>query len=151
MTAFVCALRCETALLTNAAIHQDMLQDRVRTESYRDFILGNKHLFRGKTVLDVGCGTGILSMFCAAAGAQQVFAVEKSSIYQKAQQIVFANGFQEKIRWVISRAAHILGGTSVDQLQRIARRCPRDQPANCQGRHYRLRMDGLCFALRGHA
>ena len=75
-----------------------MLQDKIRTESYRDFLLGNKHLFEGKTVLDVGCGTGILSMFCAQAGAKQVFAVERSSIYEKAQKIVFDNGFQSIIK-----------------------------------------------------
>jgi type I protein arginine methyltransferase len=41
----------------------DMLQkDEVRTRSYRDAIYQNKHLFKDKVVLDVGCGTGILSM-----------------------------------------------------------------------------------------
>jgi len=34
----------------------------VRTRSYRDAIYQNKHLFKDKVVLDVGCGTGILSM-----------------------------------------------------------------------------------------
>ena len=45
---------------------------QVRTEAYRDALLGNPALLQGATVLDVGCGTGILSMFAAKAGAAQV-------------------------------------------------------------------------------
>ena len=52
-----------------------MLKDQVRTVTYRNAIYHNKHLFRGKTVLDVGCGTGILCMFAARAGAKQVYGV----------------------------------------------------------------------------
>ncbi len=40
-----------------------MLKDRVRTDAYRDFIYNNKHLFKGKTVLDIGCGTGSFHPF----------------------------------------------------------------------------------------
>ena len=29
-------------------IHEEMLKDKVRTESYRDFIYGNKHIFKDK-------------------------------------------------------------------------------------------------------
>ena len=43
-------------------IHEEMLKDDVRTRSYRDSIYQNKHLFKDKVVLDVGCGTAILSM-----------------------------------------------------------------------------------------
>lgn len=39
-----------------------MLKDAVRTDAYRDFIYNNKHLFKGKTVLDIGCGTGMLAL-----------------------------------------------------------------------------------------
>ena len=74
-----------------------MLKDTVRTNAYRDFIYENKHLFNGKTVLDVGCGTGILSMFCARAGASKVIAVDNSAIIDFARENVYKNNFSEVI------------------------------------------------------
>lgn len=82
------------------AIHESMLKDRVRTDGYRDFIYENKDIFQDKVVLDVGCGTGILSMFCARAGARLVVAVDNSEIIEKAEQIVRANGLQDKVKCV---------------------------------------------------
>ena len=35
-----------------------MLNDVPRTEAYQKAILGNRHLFDGKIVMDVGAGTG---------------------------------------------------------------------------------------------
>ena len=40
------------------SIHHDMLADKPRTDSYRDAIMKNSHLIKGKKVLDLGCGTG---------------------------------------------------------------------------------------------
>ena len=40
------------------AIHEEMLKDEVRTRSYMNAIERNRHLFKDKIVLDVGCGTG---------------------------------------------------------------------------------------------
>lgn len=54
-----------------------MLKDQVRTLTYRNAMYHNKHLFKGKVVLDVGCGTGILSMFAARAGAKHVYGVSR--------------------------------------------------------------------------
>lgn len=75
-----------------------MLKDTIRTDAYRDFIYDNKHLFKDKVVLDVGCGTGILSMFCAKAGAKLVIAVDNSDIIDRARQNVFENGLQDMVR-----------------------------------------------------
>lgn len=74
-----------------------MLKDRPRQAAYRDAILSNRSLFEGKTVMDVGAGTGILSIFCAQAGAKKVYAVEASNIAQIARQIVKENGFESII------------------------------------------------------
>lgn len=69
-----------------------MIKDKVRTESYRNFILNNPSVFKGATVLDVGCGTGILSMFAAQAGAKKVYAVDASDVAFKAMRNVKENG-----------------------------------------------------------
>ncbi|KAI1201542.1 S-adenosyl-L-methionine-dependent methyltransferase [Nemania serpens] len=78
-------------------IHETMLKDTVRTNAYRDFIYNNKHLFAGKTVLDIGCGTGILSMFCARAGASRVLAVDASDIIVKARENIYRAGLSNTI------------------------------------------------------
>ncbi|OAX81802.1 hypothetical protein ACJ72_03857 [Emergomyces africanus] len=81
-------------------IHESMLKDSVRTDAYRDFIYDNKSLFKDKVVLDVGCGTGILSMFCAKAGAKMVIAVDNSDIIDRAREIVYDNGFGDVIKCI---------------------------------------------------
>jgi protein arginine N-methyltransferase 1 len=74
-----------------------MLKDKVRTPTYRQAIFTNPSLFKGKVVLDAGCGTGILAMFAVKCGARKVYAVEKSSIIDYATQIVATNGFSSQI------------------------------------------------------
>ncbi|SGY26200.1 BQ5605_C018g08709 [Microbotryum silenes-dioicae] len=78
-------------------IHEVMLKDKVRTDSYRDFIMSNPQLFKDAVVLDVGCGTGILSMFAAKSGAKKVYAVDASNVVYKAQRSIKANGLSEVI------------------------------------------------------
>ncbi|WOH08154.1 hypothetical protein DCAR_0727591 [Daucus carota subsp. sativus] len=78
-------------------IHEEMLKDVVRTKTYQNVIYRNKFLFKDKIVLDVGAGTGILSLFCAKAGAKHVYAVECSHMAGKAQEIVKANGYSNVV------------------------------------------------------
>ncbi|XP_058451666.1 protein arginine N-methyltransferase 1 [Malaya genurostris] len=83
-------------------IHHDMLSDYVRTASYRDAILNNSAIFQGKTVLDLGCGTAILSMFSAKAGAKEVISIDQSDIIYQAMDIVRRNKI-ESIKFVKGR------------------------------------------------
>ena len=54
-------------------------------------------MFRDKIVLDVGCGTGILSLFAAKAGAAHVYGVECSAIAEQAEEVVRDNGFSNRV------------------------------------------------------
>lgn len=74
-----------------------MLCDRPRQEAYRQAILSNASVFAGKTVLDVGAGTGMLSVFCAQAGAAKVYAIEASNIAKLAIETIKSNGFEHII------------------------------------------------------
>ncbi|KAB2003964.1 hypothetical protein ES319_D11G165400v1 [Gossypium barbadense] len=78
-------------------VFQEMLKDVVRTKTYQNVIYRNKFLFQNKVVLDVGAGTGILSLFCAKAGAAHVYAVECSHMADMAKQIVETNGLPDVV------------------------------------------------------
>lgn len=78
-------------------IHEEMIKDHVRTNSYKKAILDNAEQFKDKIVLDIGAGTGILSIFAARAGAKHVYALEFAHIADYAKEIVKQNGLQDKI------------------------------------------------------
>lgn len=100
-----------------------MLKDEVRTLTYRNSMYHNKHLFKDKIVLDVGSGTGILSMFAAKAGAKHVYGVSFTvSVCYPAYPVVlhehsphFSLDFLESWRDVLS------GDKSVWSLRRVDR------------------------------
>ncbi len=88
-----------------------MIRDRVRTEAFRRAI--DSVVRPGDIVLDVGAGSGILSVFAARAGAARVYAVEETSIAVLAQDLVTANG--------VADVVHVIQGdvSDIDLPERV--------------------------------
>jgi len=78
-------------------IHEEMLKDTVRTRTYQRAIMDNPMDFKDKIVMDIGAGTGILSIFAARAGAKHVYAIEFAEIAIFAREIIKRNGLEDKI------------------------------------------------------
>ncbi len=76
-------------------VHRTMIRDQIRTEAFQRAIEAVVH--PGDVVLDVGAGSGVLSMFAARAGAARVYAVEQTSIAVLAQELVAANRLSDVI------------------------------------------------------
>ncbi|MBA0739692.1 hypothetical protein Gogos_012931, partial [Gossypium gossypioides] len=70
---------------------QNMLQDYVRTGTYYAAVIENRVDFTGCVVVDVGAGSGILSLFAAQAGAKHVYAVEASEMADYARKLISGN------------------------------------------------------------
>lgn len=80
----------------DVSVHKMMLTDVVRTEAYERAI--QRIVRPGMTVMDFGCGTGILSIFASRAGATAVNAVDRSGFIGVAREIARVNGI-ENIRF----------------------------------------------------
>ncbi|KAK9511298.1 hypothetical protein O3M35_005875 [Rhynocoris fuscipes] len=100
-------------------IHEEMLKDEVRTLTYRNSMYHNKHLFKDKIVLDVGCGTGILSMFAAKAGAKKVIGIECSNIVEYARRIVADNDLSHIITIVKGKVEQVNLPDGIDKVDII--------------------------------
>lgn len=74
--------------------HRVLLDDFQRMDHYDRAI---RALIRpGDVVLDLGAGTGILSMLCARRGAR-VHAVESMAVAERARELVAANGLADRV------------------------------------------------------
>ncbi|KAG1663192.1 Protein arginine N-methyltransferase 1 [Nymphon striatum] len=117
-------------------IHEEMLKDEVRTLTYRNAMYHNRHLLKDKVVLDIGCGTGILSMFAAKAGASKVIGlkfysvlnyinnfslpqVECSGIVDHAEKIVAENNLSDIVKLVKGKVEEIVLPDGIEKVDII--------------------------------
>jgi protein arginine N-methyltransferase 1 len=78
----------------SATVQYPMIRDTVRVMSYRQAI--SRHC-RDRTVVEIGCGSGLLSILAAQAGARRVIAIEESDIAALAAEMFRANGVADRI------------------------------------------------------
>lgn len=92
------AARAEAELapggFASALSHYMLVRDSVRVMSYRRAI--HRHCL-DRRVAEIGCGSGILSIFAARAGARRVIAIEESRIAELAAEMFRANGVDDRI------------------------------------------------------
>ncbi|XP_017858437.1 PREDICTED: probable protein arginine N-methyltransferase 6.1 [Drosophila arizonae] len=104
----------------NLEVHELMLRDRPRQEAYYNAIMKNKELFKDKVVMDVGAGTGILSAFCAQAGARLVYAIEASNLATKvALDLIEDNGLTNIVKVIHSQIEDFVLPSSAEKVDII--------------------------------
>ncbi|KAL3860195.1 hypothetical protein ACJMK2_010353 [Sinanodonta woodiana] len=103
--------------------YADMLHDTERNQKYYSALAKaiSKHQKEGKPahVLDIGTGTGLLSMMAARLGAHQVTACEAfEPVANCARQILNQNGFQDKVHLIPKRSTDVKVGNGKDMESR---------------------------------
>lgn len=94
--------------------HFPMMNDNVRNDAYEKAL--KAALVNGGTVLDIGSGSGLLSMMAARHGATQVTTCEEvSMVAEKAKIIIARNGFSDKIQVISKLSTHLAVGRDFSQ------------------------------------
>jgi tetratricopeptide (TPR) repeat protein len=96
------------------AWHLSMMNDEVRNKAYSDAL--KLAVGDGDVVLDIGTGSGLLSLMAAARGAEKVITCETSrTIAEAAKEIIDINGYREKISVLNKKSTDLIVGVDLPQ------------------------------------
>lgn len=95
------------SIFFNIHNHHLMIKDYVRATAYWHAIENN--VTEEDTVLELGCGSGILTFFAARAGAKKQYAIEinKNMVDTVTRPMAEANGYADKIEFLIGNSMNI--------------------------------------------
>ena len=74
--------------------HFSYLSDGVRLERFREAV--RRAVMPGHTVVDVGCGFGVLGLMCLEAGASRVWGVDETPAIEIARETMARSGWAER-------------------------------------------------------
>ncbi|KAI5412851.1 putative histone-arginine methyltransferase 1.3, variant 3 [Lathyrus oleraceus] len=77
--------------LQGVGVPSGVVDQGVSQGTYYAAVIENRADFTGRVVVDVGAGSGILSLFAAQAGAKHVYAVEASEMAEYARKLIAGN------------------------------------------------------------
>jgi protein-L-isoaspartate O-methyltransferase len=78
--------------------YQEMVDDAVRTNAYAAAL--RRAVQPGSVVVDIGAGTGILSLLACRFGAARVYAIEPDDAIHVARENAESNGLADRIEWI---------------------------------------------------
>lgn len=93
-------------------IHRSFVADNKAQQAYEKAL--KKTLPANGTVLDLGTGTGIHSLFACKAGAKNIYAIDPDDVILKAQEIIRQNGFADRVQFIQSHSSQVQLPEKVD-------------------------------------
>ena len=82
-----------------------MMGDQPRMSAYEAAIA--RAVQPGDSVLDLGCGPGIMAMLACRAGARRVYAIDTNPVIDLGRQLAARNGFEDRIKFLLGDSRQI--------------------------------------------